>query len=58
MMGHIFQAKWWAGHPRGCSFGCLWLRNLENAMAKALKRKKSILTHLFMKIMKIRRKRR
>jgi len=31
---------------------------LEKAMVKALKRKKWILAHLFMKIMEIRRKRR
>ncbi len=42
MMGHVFQAKWWAGHPSGCSFGCLWLRKLENTMPKALERKNGI----------------
>ena len=47
MMGHVFQAKWWAVHPSGCSFGCLWLRKLANAMAKALKRKKGILSHIY-----------
>jgi len=56
MMGHIFQTKWWARHPRGCSFGCLWLRKLAKAKAKALKRQRGILAHLFMKIMEIRRK--
>ena len=58
MMGHVFQDEWWAGHPSACLFGCLWLRKLEKAMAKALKRQKGILAHLFMKIMEIRRKRR
>ena len=56
MMGHVFQAEWWERHPRGCSFGCLWLRKLAKAMTKALKRQKGILAHLFMKIMEIRRK--
>jgi len=56
MMGHVFQAECWARHPRGCSFGCLWLRKLAKAMVKALKRQKGILAHLFMKIMEIRRK--
>ena len=55
-MGHVFQVEWWAGHPSGCSFGCLWLRKLAKAMAKELKRQKCILVHLFMKIMEIRRK--
>jgi len=57
-MGHLFQAQCWARHPRRCSFGCLWLRKLAKAMAKALKGKKAFLAHLFMKIMEIRRKRR
>ena len=57
-MGHVFQAAWWARYPSGCSFGCLWLSKLAKAMAKALKRQKGILAHLFMKIMEIRRKRR
>jgi len=25
-MGNLFQAKCWARHPRGCSFGRLWIR--------------------------------
>jgi len=53
-MGHLFQVEFWEIHPTGCSFGCLWLRKL----AKALKGKKAILAHLFMKIKEIRRKRR
>jgi len=57
-MGHLFQVECWERHPRGCSFGCLWLRKLTKAMAKALKGKKAFLAHLFMKIMEIRRKRR
>ena len=56
MMGHVFQAEWWERNPKECSFGCLWLRKLAKGMAKALKRKKGILAHLFMKIMEIRRK--
>jgi len=52
-MGHLFQAECWARHPRGCSFGCLWLRKLAREKAKALK---GILAQLFMKIMEIRRK--
>jgi len=56
MMGHIFQAEWWARHPSVWSFGCLWLRKLEKAMAKALKRQNGILAQLFMKITEIRRK--
>jgi len=56
VMGHVFQAKWWIGHPSGCSFGCLWIRKLAKEMVKALKRQKGILAHLFMKIMEIRRK--
>ena len=38
-MGHLFQAECWERHPRGCSFGYLWLRILAKAMAKALERK-------------------
>ena len=57
MMGHVFQAEWWARHLSGCSFGCLWLRKLAKTIAKALKRQKFILAHLFRKIMEIRRKR-
>ena len=56
MMRHVFQDGWWARHPRGCPFDFLWLRKLAKEMAKALKRKKVILTHLFMRIMEIRRK--
>ena len=41
-MGNVFQAKWWVGHPRGCSFGCLWLRKLAKAMDKTLERKNDI----------------
>jgi len=55
-MGHLLQAEWWVGHPSGCSFGCLCLRKLEKAIAKALKRQKGILEHLSMKIMEVRRK--
>ena len=55
-MGHIFQDEWWAWHPSGCLFGWLWLKKLAKEMAKALKRQKGILAHLFMKIMEIRRK--
>jgi len=58
MIGHLFQVEWWVGHPSGCSFCFLCLRKLVKAMAKALKRQKGILAHLFMKIMEIRRKRR
>ena len=52
-MGHLFQDECWVGHPRGCSFGCLWLRKLENAKteAKTLKGRKAFLAHLFMKRM-------
>ena len=55
-MGHLFQPECWVKHIRGCSFGLLWLKKLEKAMAKALNRKKVFLAHLFMKIMEIRRK--
>jgi len=55
-MGHVFQVEWLERHPSGCSFGFLWLRKLAKAIAKALKRQKGILAHLFMKIMEIRRK--
>jgi len=41
-MGHIFQTEWWAINPRGCSFGCLWIRKLGKAMAKTLKRQNGI----------------
>ena len=41
-MGHVFQAECWARHPRGCSFGCLWLRKLAKEMANALERKNGI----------------
>ena len=52
-LGHLFQNACLEIHPRGCSFGFLWLRKLAKAMAKALK---IILAHLFMKIMENRRK--
>ena len=55
MMGHVFQAEWWERHPKGCSFGCLWLKKLAKAMAKALIRQRGILAHLVMKIIEIRR---
>ena len=42
MMGHIVQVEWWARHPRGCSFGCLWIRKLAKETAKALKRQNNI----------------
>ncbi len=41
-MEHVFQDEWWERHPRVCSFDCLWLRRLANAMDKALKRKNGI----------------
>ena len=41
-MGHLFQAQCLEGHPMGCSFGCLQLRKLAKAMAKALERKNDI----------------
>lgn len=41
-MWHIFQDEWWAKHPRGCSFGFLWLRKLEKEITKALERKDGI----------------
>jgi len=56
MTGTCIPNECWARHPRGCSFGCLWLRKLAKAMTKALERQKGILAHLFMKIMEIRRK--
>ena len=55
-MGHLFEDECWAIHPRGCSFGCLWLRKLAKAMAKALKGNNAFLAHLFMKIIEIVRK--
>jgi len=56
VMEQVFQVEWWEKHPSGCSFGLLWIRKLEKEMVKALKRKMAFLAHLFMKIMKIRRK--
>ena len=50
MNGTLFQAKCWARHPTGCSFGYLWLRKLAKEMAKELK---GILAHLFTKIMEL-----
>ena len=41
-MGHIFQVECWAKHLSVCSFGLLWLRKLEKAMAKALQRQNRI----------------
>ena len=57
-MGHLLQAECWERHPWECSFGCLWLRELAKVMTKALEGKMSFLAQLFMKIMKIRRKKR
>jgi len=31
-----------ARHPRGCSFGCLWMRKLAKEIDKALERKNGI----------------
>jgi len=42
-MGHLFQVECSARHPRGCSFGCLWLRKLAKAIAKALERQNGLL---------------
>jgi len=56
MMGHVFQAEWWTGYPRWCSFGSLWIRKLAKAMAKASKRHEALIGIFFMKIMEIRRK--
>jgi len=41
-MGHLFQAEYWARHPNGCAFDCLWPRKLTKEMAKALERKNGI----------------
>jgi len=41
-MGHLFQVECWVRHPRGCLFGCLWLRKLAKAMDKDLERKNEI----------------
>jgi len=47
-MGHVFQVECWARHPKGCSFGVLWLSKLAKAMVKALERKNAIFgTYLF-----------
>ena len=49
--GNIFQAEFWSRHPSvGVHFGLLWLRKMEKEKAKELKRKKSFLAHLFMKM--------
>lgn len=42
LMGHIFQVEWWEKHLSQCSFGLLWIRKLENAMEKALKRHEAL----------------
>ena len=55
-MGHVFQAEWWEKHPGGCSFGLIWLRKLEKAMAKALERHDVLIGILFMEIKENRRK--
>lgn len=49
VMGHIFQVEWWARHPSGCLFGCLWPKKLEKAMTKALKSQKGILAQFLWK---------
>ena len=55
--GHLFQDECWAGHPGvGVHFNLLWLRRLAKEKEKALKEKKGILAHLFLKIKEIRRK--
>ena len=41
-MGCLFQDECWERHPKGCSFGCLWLSKLEKPMAKALERQNGI----------------
>ena len=41
-MGHLFQAKCWEKHPRGCSFGLLWIRKLAKAKEKDLERQNDI----------------
>ena len=41
-MGHLFQVECWERHPKGCSFGLLWLRKLENAKANTLEKKNDI----------------
>jgi len=48
-MGHLFQAECWEIHPRGCSFGCLWLRKLARENSKTLERKNNILGSIIYK---------
>ena len=55
-MGHVFQDECWERHPRGCSFGCLWLRKLAKKCLRLWKGKMAFLAHLFMKIKEIKRK--
>jgi len=55
-VGHVLQAKRWVRHPRGCSFGFLWLRKLAKTMTKALEMHEALIGILLMKIMEIRRK--
>ena len=33
-MGHVFQAKWWAKNPSGCSFRLIWLRKFEKDLER------------------------
>ena len=56
-MGHIFQAECWEKTSQcGCSFQLLWIRNLEKEMEKDLEMREALISILFMKILKIRRK--
>ena len=41
-MAHLLQYECWEIHPRGCSFGCLWLRKLAKEKTKALERQNNI----------------
>ena len=40
MIGHVFQDEWWERPHSGCWFGLLWLRKLENEMAKEFEKEK------------------
>ena len=40
MMGHIFQAEWWARHPRGVFIWLFMAKEIEKGNGKGIKEEK------------------
>jgi len=40
VMGHVFQDECWEKHSSGCSFGLLWLREIDKDINKGIEKAK------------------